>query len=105
VSPKLLPLISQIGTRHGSRSYRTCELKCANQCDHPEPNTSGNEHIQTVLQSAFSRRGMLKVGAAGVAAAGVGALVSSVPAAADFSTAARDLSAAAGCSIVATCMR
>ena len=87
MSPKLLPLISQIGTRHGSRSYRTCELKCANQCDHPEPNTSGNEHIQTVLRSAFSRRGMLKVGVAGVAAAGVGALVSrGNPAAANFST-------------------
>ena len=79
MSPKLLPLISQIGTRHGSRTFRTCELKCANQCDHAEPNTSGNEHIQTVLQSAFSRRGMLKLGAAGVAAAGVGALATNLP--------------------------
>ncbi|TCO30146.1 hypothetical protein EV652_105140 [Kribbella steppae] len=81
---KFLPLISQIGTRHGSRSFRTCELKCANQCDHPEPNTSGNEHIQTVMRSAFSRRNVLKVGAAGVAAAGVGALAANLtPAAAD----------------------
>jgi uncharacterized protein len=70
VSPKFLPLISQIGTRHGSRSYRTCEFKCANQCDQPEPNPSGNEHIQTVMRSAFSRRNVLEVGAAGVAAAG-----------------------------------
>jgi secreted PhoX family phosphatase len=84
----LLPLISQIGTRHGSRTFRTCELKCANQCDHADPNTSGNEHIQTVLRTAFSRRGMLKVGAAGVAAAGVATLASSIPAAADLSTAA-----------------
>jgi secreted PhoX family phosphatase len=83
VSPKFLPLISQIGTRHGSRSYRTCELKCANQCDHPEPNTSGNEHIQTVMRSAFSRRNVLKVGAAGVAAAGVAPLAANLPAAAD----------------------
>jgi secreted PhoX family phosphatase len=83
VSPKFLPLISQIGTRHGSRSYRTCELKCANQCDHPEPNTSGNEHIQTVMRSAFSRRNVLKVGAAGVAAAGVASLAANLPAAAD----------------------
>ncbi|WP_020391947.1 PhoX family protein [Kribbella catacumbae] len=86
MSPKFLPLISQIGTRHGSRTFRTCELKCANQCDHAEPNTSGNEHIQTVLQSAFTRRRVLKVGAAGVAAAGVGVLASSVPAAADLVT-------------------
>ena len=33
-TPKLLPLVSMTGTRHGSRSFRTCELKCANQCDH-----------------------------------------------------------------------
>ncbi|NEA36276.1 PhoX family phosphatase [Streptomyces sp. SID13031] len=84
MSPKLLPLISQIGTRHGSRTFRTCELKCANQCDHAEPNPSGNEHIQTVMQSAFSRRRILKVGAAGVAAAGVGVLATNLPAAADF---------------------
>ncbi|HEY0620436.1 MAG TPA: PhoX family phosphatase [Kribbella sp.] len=90
MSPKLLPLISQIGTRHGSRAFRTCQLKCANQCDHAEPNTSGNEHIQTVLQSAFSRRGMLKIGAAGVAAAGVGALASSIPAAADMTATGAD---------------
>jgi uncharacterized protein len=85
---KFLPLISQIGTRHGSRSFRTCELKCANQCDHPEPNTSGNEHIQTVMQSAFSRRKVLKVGAAGVAAAGVVSLAANLPAAADQPTGA-----------------
>ncbi|GAA1555107.1 PhoX family phosphatase [Kribbella lupini] len=88
MSPKFLPLISQLGTRHGSRSFRTCELKCANQCDHPEPNTSGNEHFQTVLQTAFSRRNMLKAGAAGAAVAGVATLAANMPAAADLSTAA-----------------
>jgi uncharacterized protein len=92
VSPKFLPLISQIGTRHGSRSYRTCEFKCANQCDHPEPNPSGNEHIQTVMRSAFSRRNVLKVGAAGVAAAGVASLAANLPAAADQPVAKRRLS-------------
>lgn len=80
---KFLPLISQIGTRHGSRSLRTCELKCANQCDHPEPNTSGNEHIQTVMRSAFSRRKVLAIGAAGVGAAGVATLAVNAPAIAD----------------------
>jgi uncharacterized protein len=81
-TPKLLPLISKTGTRHGSRSFRTCELKCANQCDHPEPNESGNEHIQQVVRTALSRRGVIKAGAAGVAAAGVATLVSQTPAAA-----------------------
>ncbi|TWD79661.1 hypothetical protein FB561_0725 [Kribbella amoyensis] len=90
MSPKFLPLISQLGTRHGSRTYRTCALKCANQCDHAEPNSSGNEHIQTVMRSAFSRRGMLKVGAAGVAAAGVATLATNVPAAADLVTSGGD---------------
>jgi secreted PhoX family phosphatase len=80
---KFLPLISQIGTRHGSRSLRTCEYKCANQCDHPEPNTSGNEHIQTVMRSAFSRRKVLAIGAAGVGAAGVATLAVNAPAIAD----------------------
>ena len=79
---RLLPLVSMTGTRHGSRSFRTCELKCANQCDHPEPNTSGNEHIQSVVRTALSRRGVLKTGAASIAAAGVASLVTSVPAAA-----------------------
>src|SRR6266542_894136 len=71
---RLLPLVSMTGTRHGSRSFRTCELKCANQCDHPEPNTSGNEHIQSVMRTALSRRRVLKTGAAGLGAAGVAAL-------------------------------
>ncbi len=67
------------GTRHGSRSFRTCELKCANQCDHPEPNTSGNEHIQSVMRRALSRRRVLKAGAATAGTAGVAALVTTVP--------------------------
>jgi secreted PhoX family phosphatase len=80
---KFLPLISQLGTRHGSRSFRTCEFKCANQCDHPEPNTSGNEHIQSVMRTAFSRRKVLAIGAAGVGAAGVATLAVNAPAIAD----------------------
>ncbi|MFC0628612.1 PhoX family protein [Kribbella deserti] len=93
---KLLPLISQIGTRHGSRAFRTCELKCANQCDHPEPNTTGNEHIQAVLRNAMSRRGVLKAGAAGLAAAGVAGLVSGTPAAATLPATAPTTGGAGG---------
>jgi len=83
---KLLPLISQIGTRHGSRALRTCELKCANQCDHPDPNPTGNEHIQDVVRAAMSRRKVLKAGAAGLAVAGVATLASGAPAAATMPT-------------------
>ncbi|GAA0580771.1 alkaline phosphatase PhoX [Kribbella sandramycini] len=83
---KFLPLLSQLGTRHGSRSFRTCEMKCANQCDHAQPNTSGNEHIQSVMRSAFTRRNVLKVGAAGAAAAGVATLATNLPATADQQT-------------------
>ncbi len=81
-TPKLLPLVSMTGTRHGSRSFRTCELKCANQCDHPEPNESGNEHIQQVLRTALSRRKLLAAGAAAATAAGVGGVIAALPSAA-----------------------
>ena len=83
-TPKLLPLVSMTGTRHGSRSFRTCELKCANQCDHPEPNESGNEHIRQVLRAAMSRRSLLVAGGAAAAAASVAGVVSAVPAAAGY---------------------
>src|SRR6266545_2550613 len=76
---RLLPLVSMTGTRHGSRSFRTCELKGASQCDHPGPNTSGNEHSQSVMRRALSRRRVLKAGAATAGTAGVAALVTTVP--------------------------
>lgn len=57
MSPKLLPLIN---TRHGSRSFKTCEYRCSNQCDAPTPNTSNNEEFQSLAQRALARRSMLK---------------------------------------------
>ena len=57
MSPKLLPLIN---TRHGSRSFKTCEYRCSNQCDAPTPNTSDNEEFQTLAQRAMKRRSVLK---------------------------------------------
>ena len=77
---RLLPLVSQF--RHGSRSFKTCEYKCGNACDHPEPNTSGNPHIQSVLAQAISRRTVLKGGAAGAALTLLPAASSSLSAAA-----------------------
>lgn len=65
--PRLLPLVTTTGP-HGSRSALTCKFRCGNACDHPEPNTSGNEHIQDVLRAAVARRTLLK-GAMGAATA------------------------------------
>lgn len=64
MAPKFLSLIDS----HGSRSRMTCTYRCGNACDHPEPNTSGNEHIGDILQQAVARRALLKAGAAGGAA-------------------------------------
>ena len=61
MAPKLLPLIN---TRHGSRSYKTCEYRCSNQCDAPTPNTSNNEEFSSLAARALARRSVLK-GAAG----------------------------------------
>lgn len=38
--------LTPLANRHGSRSRMTCHFRCGNACDHPEPNRSGNSHIQ-----------------------------------------------------------
>lgn len=58
------------GGPHGSRSWATCFYRCGNACDKPEPNTSGNEHVRSVIDTALARRAVL-----GGAAVGAGALV------------------------------
>jgi len=86
MSPRLLPLLNASGP-HGSRSAMTCRYRCGNACDHPEPNTSGNEHIQDVLRVAVARRAVLK-GAMGAAS---GAVLSGVlPSPAAAATGLRD---------------
>ncbi|WZH52069.1 MAG: PhoX family phosphatase [Nocardioides alkalitolerans] len=67
---RLLPLLRTQGGPHGNRSWATCLYRCGNACDHPEPNTSGNEHVQDVIRTAIARRTVL-----GGAAAGAGAMV------------------------------
>jgi uncharacterized protein len=62
----LLPFLDSV--RHGSRSHTTCYYKCGNACDGVVPNQTDNPTFADVVQSAFSRRNMLK-------AAGVSALV------------------------------
>ena len=77
---RLLPLLGRNTVRHGSRSHTTCFYKCGNACDSAVPNRTDNPTFQSVVESAISRRNVLK-------AAGVSALVvaagPALPAAAD----------------------
>jgi secreted PhoX family phosphatase len=67
--PRSRPLLPFLNTlRHGSRSHATCFYKCGNACDAAIPNQTDNPTFAEVVQTAFSRRSMLK-------AAGIGALV------------------------------
>jgi secreted PhoX family phosphatase len=61
-----LPLLTSV--RHGSRSHATCYYKCGNACDAVVPNRTDNPTFESVVQTALSRRALLK-------AAGAGALV------------------------------
>ena len=61
-----LPLLNSV--RHGSRSHATCHYKCGNACDVAMPNRTDNPTFESVVQTAMSRRALLKV-------AGTGALV------------------------------
>ena len=66
----LLPLIST--GPHGSRSKMTCYYRCGNACDHPEPNTSGNETMRDLVEASIARRSLLKAGAVSAGAVVVG---------------------------------
>ncbi|ADB73826.1 PhoX family protein [Geodermatophilus obscurus] len=61
-----LPLLNSV--RHGTRSHATCHYKCGNACDAAVPNRTDNPTFESVVQTALSRRALLK-------AAGAGALV------------------------------
>src|ERR671912_1004552 len=63
---RLLPFLHSV--RHGSRSHATCFYKCGNACDSAIPNQTDNPTFAEVVQTAFSRRNLLK-------AAGASALV------------------------------
>lgn len=79
----LLPLEPTPGTtRHGSRSYMTCLFRCGNACDHPEPNRSGNGHVQDEIAKAVQRRSVLKGAAVGSGALVVGGVLATAEGAA-----------------------
>ncbi len=72
----LLPLLTS--GPHGSRSAMTCEFRCGNACDHPEPNPTDNPTFRDVVEASLARRSVLRTGAvaAGFAVAGRGVAVS-----------------------------
>jgi secreted PhoX family phosphatase len=90
MSPHLLPLTVLSGP-HGSRSFMTCQYRCGNACDHPEPNVSGNQHIGEVLRAAISRRTALGGAAAATAALVLDPLMSPATAATGSHRAIEDL--------------
>ena len=61
-SRALLPFLDS--RRHGSRSHATCFYKCGNACDSAVPNRTDNPTFADVVQTAFSRRNVLKAAGA-----------------------------------------
>ncbi|MBM7509941.1 secreted PhoX family phosphatase [Nocardioides salarius] len=93
-SRSLLPL-TPTGTRHGGRSFMTCQYRCGNACDHPEPNRTGHGHVQDEIAKAVARRSVLKGAAAGsgmMVLGGTLAAAAVAPAAAEPGVAARPVS-------------
>ncbi|EFQ82159.1 Tat pathway signal sequence domain protein [Aeromicrobium marinum DSM 15272] len=73
------PAVSPCSTR---RSALTCRYRCGDACAHDAPNTSDNVTFAEVVQSALSRRGLLRAGTVlGVAGLGTSALASPAAAA------------------------
>lgn len=68
---------------HAGRSALTCELKCGNACFNKAPNDTRNDYIGDVIETAITRRGVLKGGLSALvigALSGAGALVGTRPA-------------------------
>ncbi|MCW2610874.1 MAG: phosphatase, partial [Cryptosporangiaceae bacterium] len=64
---RLLPLADG----HLGRSAMTCTYRCGNACAHPAPNTSDNSYFGDLVDAHLSRRGLLRLGAAGAIVAGL----------------------------------
>jgi uncharacterized protein len=84
--PRLLPLLGAL--RHSGRDAMTCLYRCGNACDHPVPNESDNPYFKDVAEAEFTRRGVLRTGAAGALVLGFGgAAAAATPASAAPGTA------------------
>ncbi|WP_346621950.1 PhoX family phosphatase [Blastococcus montanus] len=77
----LLPFLNTL--RHGSRSHTTCFYKCGNACDSAIPNQTDNPTFADVVESAFSRRSMLKAAGASALLVVAGPVASAAAAAGD----------------------
>ncbi|WP_104526155.1 PhoX family protein [Blastococcus atacamensis] len=73
-SRALLPFLNTL--RHGNRSHATCFYKCGNACDAAVPNQSDNPTFADVVQTAFSRRNVLKAAGASALLVAVGPVAS-----------------------------
>ena len=74
-----------------SRSSMTCLFRCNNACAHPEPNRSGNGHVQDELAKVVRRRTVLTGAALGSGALVLGGLTGTSAAAVGGGVAARRL--------------
>ncbi|RJS47849.1 PhoX family protein [Nocardioides cavernaquae] len=75
---RMLPLLTD--GPHGSRSAATCFYRCGNACDHPEPNTSGNTHVSSIIEKALARRTVLAAAGVGAGALVIGGLANNAAA-------------------------
>ncbi|ROP27627.1 hypothetical protein EDD30_0313 [Couchioplanes caeruleus] len=64
-----MPLLST----HSGRDPMTCLHRCGNACDHPVPNTSANPYLGDLVRAGMTRRGLVRLGAAGALVLGFGA--------------------------------
>lgn len=55
-----IPLSLTVLGSHGPRAAMTCHYRCGDACSYPEPNTSDNEHIRSVISRSLARRSVLK---------------------------------------------
>ncbi|GID91904.1 PhoX family protein [Amorphoplanes digitatis] len=79
--PRLLAILG-----HRGRDAKTCLYRCGNACDHPAPNESANPYLGDVINTALTRRGVVRAGAVGALVLGFGATATataSAPAAAE----------------------
>ena len=77
------------GSPHGSRSAMTCEYRCGNACDKPEPNSSANPRIRGLIEDIIARRTLLKAGLGAAGALVLGDLTALASAASPTAAAAR----------------
>ncbi|WP_432495939.1 PhoX family protein [Kineococcus gypseus] len=80
-TPERRALLPMTGHTKGNRSAATCHFKCGDACLRHESSTSTSPRFADVARAAVSRRNVLGVGAAALAA-GAGSAFSALPAAA-----------------------